>query len=258
MFGQGIGPLRQRMLRLQARAVLPKLEVLSLREGLMSRDLAFSLGARPHSVTVTGDDALELLEDGDAAEGHALGLNMRVASYAGVDPAIAGQVGDVVSRSASSLGVPIAAIPVSRNQSDSDVRALRDLLRSRDPQVDVIIEDLATPEELAGATARCRTIVTGSYHAAVFALGQGVPAVCITRSTYYDGKFAGLRELFPDTCSVVSLLDRYFADRLDAAIMQRWHTTSESRATAREAGANQRAAGREAYRQFRIAAEKTL
>ena len=57
MFGQGIGPVRQRMLRVQARAVLPKLRILGLREGGMSRDLALSLGARPEALTITGDDA---------------------------------------------------------------------------------------------------------------------------------------------------------------------------------------------------------
>lgn len=224
----------------------------------MSRDLALSLGAKPHALTVTGDDALELIEHGDPPRGHALGLNMRVASYAGVDPAIARQVVAVVNRSAAELGVPVAPVPVSRNQADSDLRAIRDLLRSRDACTDVTIEEVSRPGQLAEAVARCKTIVTGSYHAAVFALGQGVPAVCMTRSAYYDGKFAGLRDLYPGTCSVVSMLERNFAGRLGAKITQAWHTTPECRIAARAAATNQRAAGREAYRQFRIAVDKTL
>ena len=61
MFGQGVGPISQRALHVQARAVLPRLAVLGLREDRIGRDLALSVGTRPSAVTLTGDDALELI-----------------------------------------------------------------------------------------------------------------------------------------------------------------------------------------------------
>jgi colanic acid/amylovoran biosynthesis protein len=92
--------------------------------------------------------------------------------------------------------------------------------------------------------------VTGSYHAAVFGLAQGVPAVCLTRSRYYDAKFAGLQALFPEACSVVSLDESDFAGRLRAVIEQAWQLPGTVRAAARNAAAGQRAAGRDAYARF--------
>jgi polysaccharide pyruvyl transferase WcaK-like protein len=43
---------------------------------------------------------------------------------------------------------------------------------------------------------RCRVVVTGSYHAGVFALAQGIPVVATAASRYYHDKFSGLADLF--------------------------------------------------------------
>jgi polysaccharide pyruvyl transferase WcaK-like protein len=258
MFGQGIGPVRQRMLRMQARAVLPELAVLGLREGRMGRDLALSFGARPDGVQVTGDDALELIKKSETSDGYALGVNVRVTGYAGVDHAMATAIGDVVAQAAAALDVPILALPVSRRGADADLGAIRGMFQRCHLDTDVILEDLATPQDLAAATARCHAIVTGSYHAAVFGLAQGVPTVCVSKSSYYDGKFNGLSALFPDSCVVISLDSADFDDRLRTSIRQAWQLPAPLRASARDTAVGLRDAGRAAYAQFRVAVEKTL
>jgi colanic acid/amylovoran biosynthesis protein len=258
MFGQGIGPIRQHMLRIQARAVLPRLVVLGLREGRMGPDLALSLGVAPEAVTVTGDDALELIENAGTAVGHALGVNVRMAGYAGVDPAAAALVGEVAGQAAAALGAPLIALPVSRHGADADLEAIRGMFLTGHPHADVVLDDLATPQDLALAAARCRAIVTGSYHAAVFGLAQGVPAICITKSSYYDGKFAGLQALFPGICFVIPLGSSDLADRLRVAIHQAWHLPAHTRAAARDTAASLRDTGRAVYAQFRVAVEKAL
>jgi polysaccharide pyruvyl transferase WcaK-like protein/GT2 family glycosyltransferase len=250
MFGQGVGPIDQPALRAQARAVLPGLVRLGLREDVTGRDLALSLGARPGVLAVTGDDALELIPGASAPAGHALGVSMRVSAYAGVDLAAARTVGDVVIQAAKAFQAPVVALPVSRYPVDGDLAALGALLDPERSGTGVALDDLATTEALIAAAARCRVIVTGSYHAAVFGLAQGVPAVCLTRSRYYDAKFAGLRALFPGACSVVSLDEPGFAGRLRAAIDQAWHLPAAVRAAAGDAAAGQRAAGRDAYARF--------
>jgi polysaccharide pyruvyl transferase WcaK-like protein len=40
--------------------------------------------------------------------------------------------------------------------------------------------------------------VSGSYHSAVFALGQGIPVVAFANATYYRQKFAGLKDQYGD------------------------------------------------------------
>jgi polysaccharide pyruvyl transferase WcaK-like protein len=258
MFGQGIGPVRQRMLRVQASAVLPELAVLGLREGRMGRDLALSFGARPDGVQVTGDDALELIENSGACDGYALGVNMRVTGYAGVDNSVAKAIGAVVAQAAAAFDAPILALPVSRRGADADLTAIREMFGCCQPDTGVIGEDLATPQDLADAAARCRAIVTGSYHAAVFGLAQGVPTVCVTKSSYYDGKFNGLSALFPGTCFVISLDSADFGDRLRASIRQAWQLPVPLRVSARDAALELRDAGRAVYAQFRVAVEKAL
>ncbi len=243
---------------MQARAVLPRLAVLGLREDRIGKDLAISLGIRSGAVAVTGDDALELIPEGSAPGGHALGVSMRVAHYADVDLAVAAAVGDLVVQAAEAFRAPIVALPVSRYPVDSDLDALRALLHPERSRADIVLHDLATPEALITAAAGCRVIVTGSYHAAVFGLARGVPAVCLTRSSYYDAKFAGLRALFPGACFVVSLDQPDLAGRLRQAINQAWHLPAQARDDARNAAARQRHAGRQAYARFRDAVEKKL
>jgi polysaccharide pyruvyl transferase WcaK-like protein len=255
MFGQGIGPIRQQALRMQARAVLPKLAVLGLRESRMGRDLARSFGAQPDAMVLTGDDALELLEYGTAQDGHALGVNMRVANYSGVDSQAAAVVGTVVVRAAEVLRVPVVALPVSRHSANADLRAIRSMLPQEHPQAELGLRDLVTPQDLITATASCRAIVTGSYHAAVFSIAQGIPAVCVTKSSYYDAKFAGLSALFPSCCFVVSFDPPEFPGRLRVAIQQAWDVPAPLRAAARHAAQGLREAGRAAYAQFRNAVD---
>jgi polysaccharide pyruvyl transferase WcaK-like protein len=260
MFGQGIGPMGRRALRAQARGVLPKLAVLGLREDRIGRDLALSLGVPTGAVTVTGDDALELITGSSVADGHALGVNIRASGYANIDPACLTLVGDLLLQAAKALEAPVVALPVSRYPADADLGAIRALLRPRHGgpghgRPGVVLRDLATPQDLITAAAGCRAIVTGSYHAAVFGLAQGVPAVCLTKSPYYDAKFAGLRALFPSACFVVSLARPDIAAPLRGAIEQAWHLPNPAREAARDAAARQRRAGRRAYAQFREAVE---
>jgi polysaccharide pyruvyl transferase WcaK-like protein len=71
---------------------------------------------------------------------------------------------------------------------------------------------------------RCRLVVTGSYHAAVFALAQGIPAVTLSNSRYYDGKFTGLAEMFGVGCRVVRLGEVDALQRLRGALDELWET----------------------------------
>jgi len=70
--------------------------------------------------------------------------------------------------------------------------------------------------------------VTGSYHAAVFALAQGVPAVAIVGSRCYRDKFSGLTDLFAGGCEMVDIgtpnLCEALADKVERAWVdaERW------------------------------------
>jgi polysaccharide pyruvyl transferase WcaK-like protein len=110
---------------------------------------------------------------------------------------------------------------------------------------------------LVAATARCQIAVTGSYHVSVFALAQGIPAICLTKSAYYDGKFSGLKSLFPEACFVIPLAADDFISQLSSAIKEAWDLPVHTRAAAREAALAQRAARRKVYHGFRAAVENS-
>jgi polysaccharide pyruvyl transferase WcaK-like protein len=257
MFGQGIGPLGQRTLRAQASAVMPKLKVIGLREARMGQDLVLALGVSPEAVVVTGDDALELIDNTNVANGYALGVNVRVSGYAGVEAALAAAVGELVLEAATALKAPIVGLPVCRYARDADIVALRALLFRRDDHADIVLNDIVFPKDLVSAAGSCRAIVTGSYHAAVFGLAQGVPTVCLTKSSYYDAKFSGLQALFPGACFVIPLDASDWTARLRAAISQAWHLPAPVRTVARDTAVCLRDAGREAYARFRVEVESS-
>jgi polysaccharide pyruvyl transferase WcaK-like protein len=255
MFGQGIGPLHGRALRAVACRVLPGLTVLGLREDVTSLGLALACGARRDVVTVTGDDAIEVIPDAAPKEAIALGFNIRSADYAGIGREASAAVGACVAAAARDLRAPIIGLPVSRYTSSSDLAAISECLDGGQPNVDVALRDLSSPAELMSAAANCRAVVTGSYHAAVYGLAQGIPAVCLSKSRYYDAKFAGLSALFPAVCQVVSLADHDALSRLRQAILLAWFLPKGIRSSGRDAAARQRTAGRAAYEQFRLSTD---
>ena len=63
----------------------------------------------------------------------------------------------------------------------------------------------ATPEAVIRQIQRCRLVITGSYHAAVFALAMGIPTIGLAKSTDYIDKFMGLSALFGEGCETVVL-----------------------------------------------------
>ena len=252
MFGQGFGPLRGRAVRELACRVLPELAALGLREGVTGLELALSCGARRDVITITGDEALEVIPDTAPATATALGFNIRAADYSGIGREAAASIGKFVLAAAHELGVPIVGLPVSRYARTCDFAAISECLGGAQAGIDVTLPDLSSPAELMSASASCRAVITGSYHAAVYSLAQGVPAVCLSKSRYYDAKFTGLTALFPHTCRTLSLTKLNAARSFRQAILDAWQLPAGPRAAALAAAARQRASGRSAYRGFRL------
>jgi polysaccharide pyruvyl transferase WcaK-like protein len=103
------------------------------------------------------------------------------------------------------------------------------------------------PTEVARRVARCRVVVTGAYHLAVFALSQGIPVVALSSSRYYDDKFLGLEGMFGTGLVVVRLEDPALAGALAEAIDESWEKAPEVRDQLRARARDQIAAGREAF-----------
>lgn len=186
--GQGIGPLaRPGLLGLVAQT-LPEVDVIALREGLFGPELLARAGVNLSRVTVTGDDTIEAAHARRAPQlGSDVGLNLRVATYSGVNRVEAQAIVAATRTFASGHAAELQQIVISRHAGETDEQHLGAPVESLDGD---------HFERCMSAVARCRVCVVGSYHAAVFALSAGVPVVAVVGSRYYAQKFAGLAAQF--------------------------------------------------------------
>ena len=250
MFGQGIGPMRGEELTARARQLLPSVSLIGLREGRAGPALLRSLGVADESFVVTGDDAIELAwPERPATLGSALGVNVRVAGNAGTEAGYLDRIRPVLHSFADRVHAPLVPAPIARGRA-RDGALLRELLGERGDPSDGGA-GLDTPTAVIRQLGSCRVLVTGAYHAAVFALSQGVSTVCLAHSDYYVDKFRGLAELFGPGCQVVATgadLGAPFAAMLLASLAVAWDNADELRPALLEAAERQIELGRAAYR----------
>jgi polysaccharide pyruvyl transferase WcaK-like protein len=98
---------------------------------------------------------------------------------------------------------------------------------------------------------KCRIVVTGAYHAAVFALAQGIPTICVTAAKYYSAKFEGLAKLFGEGCTIVDLQDEDSQCALNHSLEKSWARAEELGDGLRRAACFQIATSRNAYLRVR-------
>lgn len=246
MLGQGIGPLEDPVLLDRARAVLPRVDVIALREGREGPRLLDALGVAPERITVTGDDAIELAHAARRGEpGTDIGLCVRVARYSPVAQCTAASVGQVVRRFAAETGTTLRPLIVSEYRSE-DRRSTMPLVAGF-PRVAPVAGRYVTAADLAALVAECRVLVTGAYHLAVFALSQGIPVVGLTASRYYDDKLLGLRDMFGGGLHLVRLDDARLEERLADAARAAWEEAPHQRAPLLAAARAQIETSRQAF-----------
>lgn len=252
LFGQGLGPIADPELRARAEAVLPHVRLIGVREARSSVALLSSLGVDPARVAVTGDDAVELAlaTAGRRPSGSAmpaLGINVRVAPYAGVGPDMLGALRAIFEECARTHSARLLPIPIAHHGGGMDIDSLRQLL----PEAGDGAARLDTPRQVIDRVSECRVVVTGSYHGAVFALAQGIPVVALAKSQYYVDKMAGVAEQFGVGCEIVRLDSADFPSRLERAIHLAWASADQVHAPLLAAAADQIRRGRAAYARLR-------
>ena len=254
LMGQGVGPIQGKLLRTAARQALERVDLLGLRERVLSQPLCLELGAAPDRLCVTGDDAIELclqLAAPDAQTGApdpraALGVNVRVSGYSGVTPTQLLRLRHTLGQLAGELGAPLLGTPISTYQSESDSDSIARLLEGEDALLEAG-HAVSSPAEAIAQIGRCRVVVTGSYHAGVFALSQGIPVVALVASLYYVGKFNGLAAQFEGGCHIVTLDAPAWETQLAQAVRDFWPRDAAREAALRRAAHQQVQSGLAAY-----------
>ncbi|HEX8508455.1 MAG TPA: polysaccharide pyruvyl transferase family protein [Propionibacteriaceae bacterium] len=246
MIGQGLGPIDDPALATRASQVLPLVDFVALRERRKGPELLEGLGVSPERVTVTGDDAIELayaLRRPDL--GSDIGVCLRVAGYSPVSGAAKSAVGSALQTMAGELQAGLVPVMIAEYRSQ-DRRSTLPLLRGY-PQRRRPLGRFARPQDVAAQVGGCRVMVTGAYHAAVFALSQGIPVLAVTSSSYYDDKFLGLAGMFGTGLELVSLGSEDLEERLLSGVRGAWDRAHDVRPALLARAAEQIAASRQAF-----------
>jgi polysaccharide pyruvyl transferase WcaK-like protein len=266
IFGCGLGPLDDPALRVKAAGILPRIDFIAIREDRSSRPLLDQLGVRDDRIFLTGDDAIELAYDQQPrALGRALGINVRLALYANTDASMLEVVKEAAASATRRYGAEVVPVPIlrhrtetqSNNAGQADDVAIRELLAGiSNPSSDLGGPD--SPAAVIRVIGRCRVVITGSYHAGVFALAQGIPAIGLARSPYYRAKFSGLAGQFEGGVQVVEMSEPGWGQQLEMAIDIAWQTAERVRPRLLEAAKCQIELSRRAYRTVASLAESRI
>lgn len=229
MLGQGIGPLTNRELLAMARDILPAVGLIAVREPNIGPPALSALGVSESRIFLTGDEAVA---PAFAASSRALrtelGISLRVGQVAGVDPTVISRLRRPLGEIARSHGVSLVPLPSTRGRAGDDQHTLRLLLEG--DLADVAGEwGTATVQSLIEQVGKCRVVIAGAYHVAVFALSQGIPVVAVAKSDYYKSKYVGLESLFGVGCEIVSLDDPKLDEHLREAMARVWERADELR-----------------------------
>jgi polysaccharide pyruvyl transferase WcaK-like protein len=250
MFSQGLGPVQHAGLRARVRKTLTAVDVIALREDRAGLPFLKSLGISPDRAVTTGDDALEPAYIARAPGlGNSLGVGLRATAYSAFDDKRAGGLPSAIRHLSRKHAAPVVPIPISFHSHDEDAKILRRLLSAADTASDGG-QSLSSPQEIISQVSLCRLVIAGSYHAAVFALAQGIPALCLARADYYQAKFLGLADQFGPGCEVMVLDDSCLSERLEATADHLWQTADLLRPGLLAAAQRQIEAGRAAYQRL--------
>ncbi|MGF1634974.1 MAG: polysaccharide pyruvyl transferase family protein [Phycisphaerae bacterium] len=258
MFGLGLGPFTRPDLLQHGGPVLRRLDVLGLREPETGPAVAASLGVRADRVFVTGDDAIPLARAftlPPVAQRQAMGVNLRLAETADVPPEALPRVSAGVRQAAEARDATLRPVIVRTALSPAnDVDAVAQVFG---PEVDLSeARGVRSPQEAMAQIARCRVVVTGAYHNAVFAGAMGVPVVGLSRSAYYVSKLGGAAKQFGPGVQVLSLTDPDLASKLTDSLLNLWDNADALAEPLRAAADRQTAQGEAAYERFLAAVKQ--
>jgi polysaccharide pyruvyl transferase WcaK-like protein len=252
MLGQGLGPIHEQDLLDKGKQVLPVINLIAVREKKVGIPLLQSINVSGKHVVVTGDDAIELAYNVRKSKiGNGIGVNLRVAQYSGINSEVFETVRLSLHSIAHELKTTLLPTPIDHlyyeGYCESDSMSIQKLLSGYDDTSDGGAT-LDTPIKVIEQISQCRVVVTGSYHAGVFALSQGIPVVGLAKSEYYANKFLGLADQFGVGCTVIFLDDPSLKEKLIESIKDAWSLAEKLRPQLLDAAKQQIDLGHAAYK----------
>jgi colanic acid/amylovoran biosynthesis protein len=143
----------------------------------------------------------------------------------------------------------LIAVPISSAPHESDISHIRRVLDRYD-RVFIDWRKLDTPMAAIKKVGRCRLMVAGTYHGAIFSLAQGIPVVGVARSSEYFDKLAELSDEFGAGCRVLSLDDEQFENQFAEALDEIWYSAEALRPLLFDSAIRQIDLQRDAYQRI--------
>jgi polysaccharide pyruvyl transferase WcaK-like protein len=250
MVGQGIGPIKDPELITKSRCVLPKVDLIFVRDKTSSPQLLSSLNVDPSRICMTGDDAIEMVYGARTNSiGNGIGVSWRVAHYTELENHHLQIVKMVLDQAVEKYQARLIAVPISHSAHELDDQFIRKLLAGHSDPLNQW-RRFDSPMEIIKKVSNCRLVIAGTFHAVVFALAQGIPAIGLAKSEMYREKFLGLVDQFGSGIQVIYLDDEQLIEKLENAIGNAWDSAERIRPHLLEAARFQIQQGQIAYQRL--------
>lgn len=250
LVGQGVGRIDNPEFQSLARTVLPEVDLILVRESKFAIPLLESLGVPPERLQMSGDDAVELAyEARNTMLGSDIGVSIRFAHYTDVGYQDINRIRPVLHQAAARYGAGLTGVPTSCCGVESDQFKIGELLAGYPKTVHSWLR-FEPISDLIKKVGRCRVVVAGAFHAAVFALAQGIPAIGLVRTKEYSIKFSGLVDQFSPGCQLLYMDDEQLPEKLAEAIAKAWESADRLRPQLLEAATAQIQLGHRGYQRL--------
>jgi polysaccharide pyruvyl transferase WcaK-like protein len=227
LFGQGLGPLENPEFRGLLGDACSNGTHIGLRESRRGPLIIKQAGLDLNCCTITGDDAIELASAVRRRQlGSSLGLSLRSVGYSALQDHDRMAISNALQYLRNELAVDIVPVPISFNPWEDDPQVISSVAG---PEFRSTAAFLDRPMDLIAQVARCRVMLTATYHGGVFALSQGIPCICLYRSNYYRYKMEGLAGQFPHGCEVLDLAAAGVESAIIDTVQQLWDAADELR-----------------------------
>jgi colanic acid/amylovoran biosynthesis protein len=251
MLGQGLGPIQKTGLFRKAKAIFPSVDLFAIREKRTGLSLLQSFGVEQDKIITTGDDAIELAyRSRRESLGDGIGINLRIATYSSISSEMVEAVRLALHAAAKKLAAPLFPVPIEQvvdvEGADSDAASIQKILKGYD-DTSTGGTELTSSSAVIRQISQCRVVVTGSYHAGVFALSQGIPVIGLVKSQYYADKFLGLADQFRTGCTILFLGQSDLEKELFPAIVDAWERAEDLRPELLKSAQTQIKLGHAAY-----------
>jgi polysaccharide pyruvyl transferase WcaK-like protein len=221
IFGLGLGPISNNAILKKIKNVFPSLDICGLREGIEGPKILKSLDVSLRNVVISGDDAIELALNSSETNPvqRFIGVNFRMSLRSQLETDKLSVIKEILIDLKERVNLELIALPVYIKNPGSDISSLRKFFGEGDLRISDPMK-IKEPEELIKLIGKCKIVISGSYHSAVFALSQGIPVVAIASTNYYLHKFVGLANQFHTGCEVVDLKSPTFAYEFNSSIQE--------------------------------------